>query len=193
MVMILAESSNNEEETAMFAVTGITGKVGGAVARSLLDAGLTVRAVVRDAAKGSPWAARRCEVAVGDLDDATPLAAAFTGVDGVFAMLPPIFDPSPGFPEATAMIKTLRAAIAEAAPPKVVVLSTVGADSPRPNLLNQLGLLERAMADLPIRITFLRPGWFMENAAAGYRVGLRNRHDPQLSSTARPRSPHDRD
>ena len=46
---------------------------------------------------------------------ARPLAAAFMGVDGVFAMLPPIFDPSPGFPEATAMIKTLRAAIAAAA------------------------------------------------------------------------------
>jgi NAD(P)H dehydrogenase (quinone) len=150
----------------MLAVTGITGKVGGAVARSLLDAGLSVRAVVRDAAKGSPWAARGCEVAVGDLDDATRLAAAFTGVDGVFAMLPPIFDPSPGFPEATAMIRTLRTAIAEAVPPKVVVLSTVGADSPRPNLLNQLGLLERALADLPVRMTFLRAGWFMENAAA---------------------------
>ena len=148
-----------------FAVTGITGKVGGAVARSLLDAGLSVRAIVRDAAKGSPWKARRCEVAVGDLDNSTSLAAAFTGVDGAFAMLPPIFDPSPGFPEAKAMIGTLRAALVEAAPPKVVVLSTVGADSPRPNLLNQLGLLERALADLPIRITFLRPGWFMENAA----------------------------
>jgi NAD(P)H dehydrogenase (quinone) len=150
----------------MFAVTGITGKVGGAVVRSLLNAGLSVRAVVRDPTKGSQWAARGCEVAVGDLDDAAPLAAAFTGVDGAFAMLPPIFDPSPAFPEAKAMIATLRAAIAEARPPKVVVLSTVGADSPRPNLLNQLGLLERALADLPMRITFLRAGWFMENAAA---------------------------
>ena len=35
----------------MLAVMGITGKVGGAVARSLLDAGLSVRAVVRDAFK----------------------------------------------------------------------------------------------------------------------------------------------
>ena len=66
----------------------------------------------------------------------------------------------------TSNTPTLRAAIAEALPPKVVVLSTVGADSPRPNLLNQLGLLERALADLPMRITFLRAGWFMENAAA---------------------------
>ncbi|NEK55948.1 NmrA family NAD(P)-binding protein, partial [Rhizobium leguminosarum] len=32
----------------MFAITGITGKVGGAVARQLLAAGQPVRAVVRD-------------------------------------------------------------------------------------------------------------------------------------------------
>jgi hypothetical protein len=35
-------------ETTMFAVTGITGNVGGAVANSLLAAGRKVRAVVRD-------------------------------------------------------------------------------------------------------------------------------------------------
>lgn len=150
----------------MFAVTGVTGKVGGAVARALRDAGLPVRAVVRDAAKGAPWAARGCNVAVADLDEVAPLAAAFTGVGGAFAVLPPIFDPTPGFPEAKAMIGTLRAALVEALPPKLVVLSTVGADATRPNLLNQLGLLERALADLPTRVTFLRPGWFMENAAA---------------------------
>jgi uncharacterized protein YbjT (DUF2867 family) len=150
----------------MFAVTGVTGKVGGAVARALRDAGLPVRAVVRDAAKGGPWAARGCNVAVADLDEVAPLAAAFTGVGGAFAVLPPIFDPTPGFPEAKAMIGTLRAALVEALPPKLVVLSTVGADATRPNLLNQLGLLERALADLPTRVTFLRPGWFMDNAAA---------------------------
>jgi uncharacterized protein YbjT (DUF2867 family) len=32
----------------MFAITGITGKVGGATARALLEAGCKVRAVVRD-------------------------------------------------------------------------------------------------------------------------------------------------
>jgi uncharacterized protein YbjT (DUF2867 family) len=150
----------------MFAVTGITGKVGAAVARSLLDADQSVRAVVRDSAKGSAWASHGCEVAIAYLDAVAPLAAAFTGVGGVFAMLPPIFDPKPGFPEAKAMIGTLRAALAEALPPRLVMLSTVGADAEQPNLLNQLGLLEQALADLPIRVTFLRPGWFMENAAA---------------------------
>ena len=36
----------------MYAITGITGKVGGAVARTLLAADRRVRAVVRDAGKG---------------------------------------------------------------------------------------------------------------------------------------------
>jgi uncharacterized protein YbjT (DUF2867 family) len=36
----------------MYAVTGITGKVGGAVASALLDAGQSVRAIVRDEEKG---------------------------------------------------------------------------------------------------------------------------------------------
>jgi uncharacterized protein YbjT (DUF2867 family) len=38
----------------MFAVLGVTGRVGGAVARSLLAGGESVRAVVRDEAKGRP-------------------------------------------------------------------------------------------------------------------------------------------
>ena len=56
----------------MFAVTGVTGKVGGAVARALRDTGLPIRAVVRDAAKGAPWAVRGCNVAVADLDEVAP-------------------------------------------------------------------------------------------------------------------------
>jgi uncharacterized protein YbjT (DUF2867 family) len=149
----------------MFAIMGITGKVGGAVARALLDAGLPVRAVVRDAVKGAAWAARGCEIAVADLDDADALAASFAGAEGVFAMLPPVFDPAPGFPEAQAMTATLRAALAAARPHRVVVLSTIGADAARPNLLNGLRILEQGLADLPIPISFLRAAWFMENAA----------------------------
>ena len=40
----------------MFAVTGITGQVGGAVARTLLAKGCRVRAVVRDTNKPGSWA-----------------------------------------------------------------------------------------------------------------------------------------
>ena len=43
------------ETNAMFAITGITGKVGEEVARNLLDGNQPVRAVVRDLRKGEAW------------------------------------------------------------------------------------------------------------------------------------------
>ena len=54
----------------MFAITGVTGKVGGAVARSLLAQGHKVRAVVRDAEKGRSWSAQGCEIAIASVEDA---------------------------------------------------------------------------------------------------------------------------
>jgi uncharacterized protein YbjT (DUF2867 family) len=149
----------------MYAVTGITGKVGAAVARSLLSADQLVRAVVRDRSKGAAWAELGCDVAVADLADAGALAKAFEGTEGVFVMLPPVFDPAPGFPEARKFIASVYTALAAAKPKKVVVLSTIGADAPNPNLLNVLGLLEDALKKLPVPVVFLRAAWFMENAA----------------------------
>jgi len=149
----------------MYAVTGITGKVGAAVARSLLSADRPVRAVVRDPGKGAAWAELGCEIAVADFADAGSLAKAFEGTEGVFAMLPPVFDPSPGFVEARKFIASMYTALAAAKPKKVVALSTIGADSPNPNLLNALGLMEDALKTLPMPVTFLRAAWFMENAA----------------------------
>ena len=149
----------------MYAVTGITGKVGAAVARSLLSADQRVRAVVRDEAKGAAWANLGCGIAVADSADAGALAKAFEGTQGVFAMLPPIFDPAPGFPEAREFIASIYTALAAAKPKKVVVLSTIGADVLQPNLLNGLGLMEDALKALPMPVSFLRAAWFMENAA----------------------------
>jgi NAD(P)H dehydrogenase (quinone) len=149
----------------MYAVMGVTGKVGGAVATGLVQSGARVRAVMRDVAKARVWTERGCEVALAKTEDATALTAAFRDVDGVFVMLPGIFDPKPGFPEAQAAIESIRASLEQARPPKVVCLSTIGADAKQPNLLNQLGLLERALQSLPVPVTFLRPAWFMDNAA----------------------------
>ena len=149
----------------MFAVTGITGQVGAAVARSLLAANLPVRAVIRDRSKSAPWARLGCDIAIAGLEDTGALTTAFEGTAGVFAMLPPVFDPAPGFPEAARLISLLSAALARAKPSKVVVLSTIGANSPHPNLLNVLGQLEKVLGSLPMPVTFLRAAWFMENAA----------------------------
>ena len=148
----------------MFAITGITGQVGGAVARALIDNGQRVRAVVRDAAKGAAWARKGCEVAVADLDDAAALKKAFADVEGVFFVLPPVFDPSPNFGEARRVIAAVREALDAVRPAKVVSLSTIGAQALQPNLLQQHRLQEESLGSLPLPITFLRAAWFMENA-----------------------------
>jgi NAD(P)H dehydrogenase (quinone) len=149
----------------MFAITGITGKVGGEVARRLLDAKRRLRAVLRDDRKGVAWRELGCELAIADMGDATALAAAFAGVEGVFVLLPPIFDPAPGFPEVKATLTALRSALETARPPKVVCLSTIGAQATQTNLLTQLSMMEKALGEMPIPVAFLRPAWFMENCS----------------------------
>ena len=148
----------------MYAVMGVTGRVGGAAAASLLQAGARVRAVLRDAAKARVWSDKGCEIARARTEDVAALTAAFQGVEGVFVMLPGVFDPEPGFPEARAAIESIRQSLERAQPPKVICLSTIGADATQPNLLNQLGLFEHALRSLAMPITFLRPTWFMDNA-----------------------------
>jgi uncharacterized protein YbjT (DUF2867 family) len=149
----------------MYAITGITGKVGGQAARTLLAAGKKVRAVLRDVRKGESWERLGCSVAIAEMNDATALTAAFKDATGVFILLPPIFDPSPGFPEARATIAAIRSALEAARPAKVVCLSTIGAQASQENLLSQLSLMEQSLGKLPMPITFLRPAWFMENCS----------------------------
>lgn len=148
----------------MYAITGITGKVGGALARSLLADNLPVRAVLRDEAKAAEWGDRGCQIAIAEMEDAASLATAFKDVKGVFILPPSEFDPEPGFPEARRVIDAMTEALGEARPARTVCLSTIGADAPHENLLTQRTLLEEAVGALGLPVTFLRPGWFMENA-----------------------------
>jgi NAD(P)H dehydrogenase (quinone) len=149
----------------MYAITGITGKVGGALAHSLLRGNQQVRAIVRDLGKGRAWAERGCEIALAEMNDAASLATAFKDAEGVFILPPSEFDPSPGFPEARLCIAAVKTALESAHPNKVVCLSTVGAQARQSNLLTQRTLLEKALGEMPMQITFLRPAWFMENSA----------------------------
>ncbi|WP_254058415.1 NmrA family NAD(P)-binding protein [Dyella sp. S184] len=148
----------------MYAIMGISGQVGSAVARHLLDRGQHVRAIVRDRAKAAAWEAQGAEVAIADWSDAGALAAAFSNVGGVFAMLPANFAPSPDFAESRALLQTLTTALRRAQPPKIVALSSVGAQHPRDlGLITQLHLLEEALDALPMPHAHVRAAWFMEN------------------------------
>jgi uncharacterized protein YbjT (DUF2867 family) len=147
----------------MYAITGITGQVGGVIGQALLAAKQPVRAIVRDRSKGRVWADRGCEVRIATFEDATSLTTAFQGAEGVFVLVPPNFDPSPEFSEALEIGKAVHAALAAAGPARVVYLSTIGAQASEMNLLTQHSIIEKALGDLPTPVTFLRPAWFIEN------------------------------
>jgi uncharacterized protein YbjT (DUF2867 family) len=149
----------------MYTIMGVTGQVGSEVARHLLAAGEPVRAVVRSTDKGQFWARQGCELAVADVNDPSALTRAFQNSTAVFILLPPNFSPSEGFPETREVIAHLHDALAATRPGKVVCLSTIGAQATEPNLLNQLQWLEKSLSSLDLPVTFLRPGWFMENCA----------------------------
>jgi uncharacterized protein YbjT (DUF2867 family) len=148
----------------MYTITGITGKVGGILARKLLEAGQAVRAVVRDAAKGQAWADRGCEVAIAEMEDAEAMAKAFAGSEAVFILPPSEFDPEPGYPEAQRVIDAVVAALKAARPVRALCLSTIGADAREDNLLTQRTMMEVEVSTLSIPVTFLRPAWFLDNA-----------------------------
>src|SRR4249920_1036675 len=77
------------------AVVGATGLQGGATARALLGAKVPVRALVRrpDSDAARALAELGADLVAADLDDPEGLRAAFTGVDGVFAMTTPLLRP----------------------------------------------------------------------------------------------------
>jgi NAD(P)H dehydrogenase (quinone) len=83
----------------------------------------------------------------------------------VFVMMPPVYDPAPGFAEHKAMGAALKAALEAARPGKVVYLSTIGAQARQENLLTVHTIVEKMLREVSLPITILRPGWFMENAA----------------------------
>lgn len=69
-------------------VTGATGYIGGRLVRRLLEAGHTVRVLVRDARRiaGRPWA-KSVEVAVGDLLEPLSLPMAFQDVEAAYYLV----------------------------------------------------------------------------------------------------------
>jgi len=150
----------------MYAVMGLTGQVGSAVANHLLAQGKQVRGIVRSPEKAAAWSARGVELAVADYSDPAALSAAFSGVDGVFAMNPPYFAPSPDFREVRAVISALHTALHKALPGRVVYLSSIGAQQTSGiGLIAALHMLEESLDTLPVPTAALRAGWFMENSA----------------------------
>ena len=125
----------------MFLVMEITGKVGGATAQHLLAQGKEVRALVRNRAKATSWANQGVELVDGDWNDSAAIQRALKGVEGAFVMLPTVWAPSPDYKEAKGVIANYVEALTKAAPPRVVALTSMGADRGRSPAWGDHGLV----------------------------------------------------
>lgn len=155
----------------MFLVTGITGNVGGATAEHLLAHGKKLRALVRNREKAANWAKQGVELVDGDWNDSAAIERALKGVEGAFVMLPTVWAPSPDYKEAKGVIENYVAALTNAPPPRVVALSSMGAN--RTNglgMITALSLLEQGFRSLQSPIAFVRAGGFFENFLYGLQV-----------------------
>jgi len=156
----------------MFLVLGITGRIGGAVARHLLAQGKQVRALVRDRAKAADWANQGVALVDGDWNDADAITRALQGVEGAFVMLPPVYMPSRDFTESKVLIAAYAKALKSVRLPRLVVLSSNGAEKTSGlGAITPLSLLERDLRALPYPHAFIRPGSFYENFLYGLQAG----------------------
>jgi uncharacterized protein YbjT (DUF2867 family) len=148
-----------------FVVAGVSGNTGSVAAQALLDAGASVRVVVRDAAKGAAWRARGADVAVADLADADALTSALRGTKGAYLLVPP----NMGAADFRAYQRSTGEAIVDAVRrsevPHVAFLSSVGAQhAAGTGPIAGLHPIEAALIALPrTATTSLRAAYFMEN------------------------------
>jgi len=141
----------------MFLVIGATGNIGSQVVKQLDAKGQKVRALVRDTKKGESLKGKNVELAQGDLAMPETLDKAFSGVDGVFVVVPAGED----LPK---LEQNAFTAAKKAGVKHVVLLSVAGAQVGSPiSLANWHAQSEENLKKSGLGHTILQPTMFMQN------------------------------
>src|SRR6185437_7393243 len=158
--------------------TGATGNTGRVVADHLLDRCKKVRVIGRSKERLQPLVDRGAEAFVADLSDQGALTKAFTGAEGVYAMIPPNGTSQDFRSEQRRVAKAIAGALESARVKHAVALSSIGADKeagtgPVAGLHEFEEILNRVAG---LNVLHLRAGYFMENtlgqAAAIHAMGF---------------------
>lgn len=139
-------------------ITGATGNVGTQAVKTLLaNKRVTVRALVRDAAKARWIADLGGELIEGDLDDAVAVGRAMVGV-GALALI------TPAGARASEQAGKVVSVAKQAGVRKIVRLSAIKASEGGPtDNTRQHAITERSIRESGVRYVFLRPNYYMQN------------------------------
>jgi NAD(P)H dehydrogenase (quinone) len=111
----------------MFAIVGAAGKIGFSTCLALREAGVPVRAILRDPARASRLSAIGCDVAVADLQDPAALGVAMASAHAVQVICPPNPQAQGAVGDMRRSIESVAEALAQARPDLVLAISDYGA------------------------------------------------------------------
>ena len=158
---------------SVYAVAGVSGRVGSVVAGELLGQGAGVRVLLRNAQQASRWSMRGAETAIGSLDDAAYLTQALSGVSGFFVLLPENPSAQDFHGDRRRMADAIAGSVQRSGVPHVVFLSAVAAVLPEGNgPASDLHYLENALRSTGTTLTTLRAAWLQENIGMAIEPAL---------------------
>lgn len=140
-------------------VTGATGKIGSSVVPELLKRGVDVRVLVRKQSAQSMFPSE-VEIAVGDLLDPLSIQKALTGINKLFLLTAVVPDELPQALIACNLAKRFKIE-------QITYLSIIRAEqAPEVPHFAAKVAVEKALRELGIPFTILRPAPFFQNDAA---------------------------
>jgi uncharacterized protein YbjT (DUF2867 family) len=157
----------------MITVMGATGRTGSRICQTLLQAGVPVRALGRNAERLAPLAATGAQIAVGEPHDTAFLSEAFRGADAVYTLLAYGPDTEDYRNQQAAQGEAILAAIRSSGVRHVVFISSVGAEVPAgTGPIISMHDQEQRLATLPpeVNVLTLRVGALFENLYAALPI-----------------------
>jgi len=148
----------------MYVVGGVTGHTGTLIARTLLERGERVRAIVRNREHIYNWKDQGAEVVVVDFNDALLLSSVLEGVKGAYLLTPQsVYDSKP-LEKWSCLNQSIVTAVKNAQLKNTVYLSSMGAHRDKcTGLVQALHDAEQKFKNSEMPVTVLRSAYFYEN------------------------------
>jgi uncharacterized protein YbjT (DUF2867 family) len=144
-------------------ITTPAGHIGSRVLQQLLKSGADVSVIARHPEKLSDSVRSKVKVHQGSLADADFVTKAFQGASAVLWLTPPDYTQPDVNAYHNEMGGVAALAIKANKVPRVVNISSAGAQLGNAGPISGLGIVERKLNEAAENVVHLRPGFFMEN------------------------------